>query len=175
MENAKDKFAALFALAQPGLQRFVRSSVYSAHEAEDIIQEVAIVIWDKFNEYKPGTSFQAWAIQIAKYKILHLRRAHARNKVLLNETLMDQAAQFYAEASYEEVELRQDALEECLSKLPEKHRHMMSLRYQKDHSCINIAKLLQRKVGQVRTQLSRVRGALRKCIEGKLTEEASIG
>lgn len=172
-DKSKTQFAALFAMAQPGLQRFIRSSIYSAHEAEDIMQEVAVVIWDKFEEYEPGTSFQAWAIQIAKYKILHLRRSYARNKVILSETLLDQAANFFVDSSYEETEIRQEALEECLRNLPEKHRTIMSMRYQKEESCINIANALNRKVGQVRTQLSRIRSSLRDCVENKLTSEAT--
>jgi DNA-directed RNA polymerase specialized sigma24 family protein len=36
---------------------YIRSQVLSAHDADDIFQEVGAVLWKRFDEYRPDTDF----------------------------------------------------------------------------------------------------------------------
>jgi hypothetical protein len=38
-----------------------------AAEADDIFQETAATIWEKFSEYEQGTDFKNWALTIARF------------------------------------------------------------------------------------------------------------
>ena len=43
------------------LHSFVFAIARDPHLTEDILQEVSVVLWSKFSEFKPGTDFGAWA------------------------------------------------------------------------------------------------------------------
>ena len=36
------------------------------------------MLWEKFDEFVPGTNFVGWAIRIAKNKAMHLQRSRKR-------------------------------------------------------------------------------------------------
>ncbi|MFZ5830814.1 MAG: sigma factor, partial [Planctomycetota bacterium] len=50
---------------QSRLRAFVRCLVVRSSDVEDILQDVNAVLWEKADEFQPGTDFWAWAIQIA--------------------------------------------------------------------------------------------------------------
>ncbi|MBN1910394.1 MAG: hypothetical protein JW818_11685 [Pirellulales bacterium] len=43
-------------------------------DADEIYQEVGMTLWEKFDQFTPGTSFQAWARQVALYKVRNFQR-----------------------------------------------------------------------------------------------------
>ena len=48
--------------AQPSVGRFIRSFVRDRGEAEDILQQVALVIVDRYDTYDPDRPFLGWAL-----------------------------------------------------------------------------------------------------------------
>jgi RNA polymerase sigma-70 factor (ECF subfamily) len=60
-------------------------------EADDIVQEAALVALQKRSEFTPGTSFGAWMAQIVRLTALnHLKKQNRRNTVVSDPTKMDQ-------------------------------------------------------------------------------------
>ena len=60
-------------------------------EADDIVQEAALVAFQKRSEFTPGTSFGAWMAQIVRLTALnHLKKQNRRNTVVSDPTKMDQ-------------------------------------------------------------------------------------
>ena len=60
-------------------------------EADDIVQEAALVALQKRSEFTPGTSFGAWMAQIVRLTALnHLKKQSRRNTVVSDPTKMDQ-------------------------------------------------------------------------------------
>ncbi len=59
---------------QSRLRAFVRCLLVRPSDVDDILQEINSVLWQKANEFQPGSDFWAWASQIARFEALnHLR------------------------------------------------------------------------------------------------------
>jgi RNA polymerase sigma-70 factor, ECF subfamily len=60
-------------------------------EADDIVQEAALVALQKRAEFTPGTNFGAWMAQIVRLTALnHLKKLNRRNTVVSDPAKMDQ-------------------------------------------------------------------------------------
>jgi RNA polymerase sigma factor (sigma-70 family) len=68
-------------LIRPSLLAYCRSRVYDKHKAEDITQDVLLILSKKKNEYIPNKSFFAWAFQICHFQIKAFLTKSKRNKV----------------------------------------------------------------------------------------------
>jgi len=134
--------------------------------AEEVLQEIAVVICDQWADFKPGTNFQAWAIRIARNKIYTLTRSSRRLILLSPEAMegIERAAAAESRPGWLE------AVQNCMEALEERARTLLSLRYQKGLSGQEIARKLQMPVTAVHMALSRARASLGRCVEGRLAE-----
>jgi len=170
MESSKktDEFLRLFAAAQPGVYGYIRTLLPTNREdADEVLQETSVVLWEKFEEFEPDTNFVAWACRIAYYKFHHqqskLPLAFSRelNDLVSQESL----SRIDAEDS------RWQTLEECLEKLKLKDRELLSLRYRQDGTAKAAAEAIGRSVESVRNSLIRIRLALLQCVRRTLAAE----
>ena len=173
MSRRHDEFLALFASAQPALQRFIAAHLPDLHEVEDVLQEVAICLWKNYADYAQGTPFRLWAIRVAQYKVLHARRAHARRRLVLTPALADRAAERYAALDFETAEARRRALDRCIDQLPAPQREILLARYRRNRSCVRIARESGRDENHVRILLFRIRDVLRRCLSRSLGSAAA--
>lgn len=167
-KSEQESFLKLFASAQPALQHFLAAHLPDLHEVDDLMQEVAVCLWKKYSQFIPGTSFKAWAIRVAQFEVLHARRAHARHPELRLTQLTEDAAARFADLDVGTIEARRRALDRCLKQLPAPQRELILARYHSERSGRDLAGEWGRKENAVWVQLSRIRGALRLCVEGTL-------
>ena len=78
-----------------------------------------MVVCEKFEQFKEGTDFVAWACQIAYWEVRRARQKFARAKVVFDQEVVDAVAHTAAEM-IPEVSARHEALAQCLQKL---HAH----------------------------------------------------
>ena len=64
--NRHREFLRAFTTNEPAVRAFVRRLVPSRTDADDILQEVSIVLWEKFDEFDRSGSFKSWACGIAR-------------------------------------------------------------------------------------------------------------
>lgn len=172
-EEPKDNytlFVAQFAQSEQALRTFARSLVPTWHDADEIVQETALVAWQKFDQFEMGTSFLKWICVIARFKALAYRRKFARERVSFNSALME----LMADEAIEESDLRRreyDALERCLKTLPENQKKWVTLAHTPGVSSLEMAKELGIKPGAFYMRLNRIRNALMLCIGQRLKEE----
>jgi len=150
------------------LAAYVYSLVPRAADAEDILQEVKVTMWKHFGKFQPDSNFRAWARTIATNQILNYRRAEHRrpNAELDEEFISAVAAEIDRRA--EVLDRRSEALRECLQKLPEAHRKLITWRYYEDCGIEEIASKSERTVEAAYRLLSRVRGVLNECVSRQL-------
>ncbi|MEZ5948397.1 MAG: sigma-70 family RNA polymerase sigma factor [Planctomycetaceae bacterium] len=77
------------ARCQPRLRAFVRCLLVRQCDVDDLLQEVNAVLWEKAEEFQPGTDFWAWASQIARFKALNLIRKHARERLVFDPEIVE--------------------------------------------------------------------------------------
>lgn len=163
------KVQQLFVRHQTQLKAFVVALSPGFARADDVLQEVFLTITAKAHEFELDSSFLAWARAIARFKLLEARRA-SDHQLLSPEVLDSLVASCPDGWAGEE---RLDALTVCIGELAPKTREIVQLRYQREHSPTEIARLLDRTVNSVNVALSKARVALRECMERRLSGEGA--
>jgi len=166
MEN-HEQFTRAWTEAQPIVSGYLNAVVPDFQEAEDLLQDVAVILLRKFPEYDAQRPFVAWAIGIAKREVLMARRQHARNFLSYHADLLERISETYEELA-PELEARSRALRDCLRAIKGRASELLRLRYEESLKPNAIAARLGLAVIAVRVMLSRTRAALRDCIERKL-------
>jgi RNA polymerase sigma factor (sigma-70 family) len=77
------------------LHSFVYALLRDPHLTEDILQEVAVVLWSKYSEFRPGTDFGAWARSVAYREVLSARRSEARARRYMDDACVQQILAAY--------------------------------------------------------------------------------
>ena len=166
MDN-HEQFTRRWTEAQPIVAGYINAVVPDFQEAEDLLQDVAVILLRKFTEYDPQRPFVAWAIGIAKREVLVARRRHARGFLSYQADLLERISEAYEELA-PEFEDRSRALRECLRTVRGRAGELLRLRYEESLKPNAIAARVGMAVVAVRVMLSRTRAALRECIERKL-------
>ena len=166
--NAKMRdFTRLWLENQHVVAGYIYLSIRDFHHAEDVIQETAQSAVDSFDGYDPARPFAAWAIAIAKQRIVdHLRKQGKRQPAISSEAI-DALGEAYVTVA-EEADERLAALRECIAKLTGRHREAVELRYGKGYAPEQIASRLGIKVNAVNALVFRARKALSVCIDNTM-------
>ncbi|MBM4155842.1 MAG: sigma-70 family RNA polymerase sigma factor [Lentisphaerae bacterium] len=162
-------FLSHFLRHQDDIRAVIASMVRDRTACDDVFQEVALVLWRKFDEFDATRSFGAWARGIAVRKVLQSFDKTRRTPVpFAPETIDAILAAFDAEEP--DGSPRDAALVTCIGKLPEKSRSLVALRYDEGLSLDAIARRIASTLDAVNKALSRIRSALRDCIEREVAE-----
>ncbi|HZE98451.1 MAG TPA: sigma-70 family RNA polymerase sigma factor [Planctomycetota bacterium] len=150
---------------------FLMGLTKDPQKAEDLFQNTYLVICEKWDQYKPGTNFMAWARQIARFEFLASVDPSRRRFLTAEMEILEQALQA-AERDEDAPSLRRDALRRCLEQLPDaRGRRVLELRYAQGLSGERVAREADLSLNALYTLLSRVRRALQDCIERRLRVE----
>ena len=152
---------------RPSLHSFILSVVSDFLFSEEVFQEVAVVVCERWEDFQPGTNFGAWTRRIARNKIYSMSRAAGR-AVLLDSEAIDRIERVYQE---EDVQDRLGALRKCLDLLGERPRKILLLRYEAGLSGDGIARRMKTTADAVHKILSRVRAELAACIDRRFAQE----
>jgi len=158
-----ERFVRLFAEFEPQVRAFVRAGLPSVHDANEVMQEVSVVAWRKFASLENNEGFGRWLCVIARFEILKYRRTKARDRLVLDDELLETIA----EEGQEELVCRASEirnLQTCIEKLPEKHRHLVVQAYTQGQSKKALAAEIGKSQEAMYQLLSRLRLALMNCI-----------
>lgn len=162
----KRNLATSWTRVSPTLAAFVRSKITSLHDAEDVIQEVAIAFADSFERSYNKTPLIPWVLGIARHKVADYYRAKGSTPIQFDdETLKHVVAAF--DDIQDEMETIRNALDECMAKLQERPRHMVTMRYLRDMTVVDISERFGMSCNAVYVMLHRIRESLAKCIQHK--------
>jgi RNA polymerase sigma-70 factor (ECF subfamily) len=166
-DGVRNQVVSEIARHQSRLRAFVRCLLVRASDVDDLLQDVNVVLWEKADEFQPGTDFWAWASQIARFKVLNHVRKLERERLVFDAELLNKLADI-ASLRVRDVDRRREALDHCLKELPPPQRQLIDLRYASGQSVESIAESIGRPAGSIRQTLYRIRRALQACIEGRL-------
>jgi len=172
-ESSKvERFAQLLATCQRQVFLYAMSLLHNAANAEEVLQETNLVLWRKFDQYQPGTDFGRWASSIAHYEVLKQREKKLRHERLFSDDFIESLA---ADAPQRAglLEARRQALLECLAKLSQADRQLVTCRYQPEANTRQLAEAVGRSVQGTRRALHRIRTALAACVERTLAREGA--
>jgi len=159
------EFVRLLATHERRLNYYVLALVPHWADAEDVIQQTKLRLWEQFPSYDPTKDFGAWACTIAHYEILSLRTRAGRARVEFSQQFIERVAEAIPRA-IEERDGRLNKLRACLQKLTDWQRDLLQRCCVADDSVTQVARELNRKVDSTRKALLRIRHRLYRCMEG---------
>jgi RNA polymerase sigma-70 factor, ECF subfamily len=140
------------------------------HEAEDIAQEAFIRAFVNIQSYNINLKFSTWLYRIATNLCIDRIRKKKPDYYLDAEVAGTDGLTMYSqipsktslpEDDVESLEL-QDTIQRAISKLPEKYRSVIVLKYIEELSLNEISEILDMPLGTVKTRIHRGRETLRK-------------
>lgn len=156
-------------------------------DAEDLVQEAALQAFKAFHQFEPGTKFKAWFFRIMTnlfyYKYRKKKREpqtveledapdlylYVQTSVLgLHSGNLDPAESILGKLGEEHVR-------DAISALPEEFRVVAALYFVEDFSYEEIALVLNKPVGTVRSRLHRGRKMLQKALWQVAEDEGIVG
>ena len=169
-DDIHEQFLTLFAANEAAIRACVRRLVPTRHDAADVMQDVALVLWRKFEQLDNPKSFRQWAFGIAKYEVLAWLRDRARSRLVLAEDVLQVVAHESARGD-ERLSAQRDALENCLEKLPTQQRTMILAAYAPDVAIQEVAGQNGRTIAAFYQWLHRMRLRLLDCTRQVLQAE----
>jgi RNA polymerase sigma-70 factor (ECF subfamily) len=162
---------------------YIRTMLGNSADAEDVLQETSMIMWDKFGEFdreknrdptqdgKPRNDFIAWSFKIAYFTAQNFRRKQGRSKVVFSNSLFDVVAE-KTSAMMPQLDRRHELLNGCIEKLPDSDRQLLRMRYELDASIESTAEKSGRTIQAIYKALSRMRATLFECVNRGLSLEA---
>ncbi len=167
------EFVKLLTDHQSVIRGCVIMQLPGAPDVDDVIQKTNQVLWSKRHDFELGTSFQAWALTVARFQVLaHRQSLKRRNWITLEEDVAERIADdFEALPEADFVKRRHDALRKCVDLARPEDRELLMERYWRKTRLQDFAVTHGRSLSGVRVQLFRIRAALKSCIEKRLATE----
>lgn len=182
--RAAADFEALLAAVVDAAYGYAFRLAHDRSDAEDLVQEAALLAFRGFGSFEPGSNFKAWFFKILTncYRSKY-RRDRRRPTVDLDDT-----PDLYLYARAGEVgfptdgpdpaaalldKLGTEQVVVALEQLPDEYRIVCTLYFMQDFSYEEIARALECPVGTVRSRLHRGRKMLQKTL-WRVAEEAGV-
>jgi RNA polymerase sigma-70 factor (ECF subfamily) len=164
----RDEFARLFAGSDRWLYGYLMALLGNAADAEEVFQDVCVVLWREYEVFDLTSDFRKWVSVIAKHRVMQFRASKGRQASQLSDT----AIRLIADEAVERfplLEERRLALHRCLEELSDSDRTLVSVCYSElNRSFKRAAEQLGMSVNTVYKALQRVRKALRACVEHRV-------
>ena len=164
------QLAVHWARAEPFVRVYIASAIGQHHLIDDIVQEVATIVTEKFEDYDPQQEFSRWALGIARNRIAKSIRTKVRDRHVFSSEMISDLAGVVSEM-HPQVDARKSALKHCLDALTGRSRRIIEMRYQWGRQVQKIALELGMSRVAVSGVLLRSRKALGQCIEMRLKQE----
>lgn len=165
---AQQRFLSLFLRSEREIFRYVAALVPNVADAEDIVQQTAMALWEKFDAYDPAQPFTPWACRFALNKARQWIERRQRWQMLLERGLAEELAQRRQELQ-PELERRLKHLEACVGKLPPAQRSLIEGYYYERNDIDALARRSGRTVAATYKLLQRVRHLLQLCMSARQT------
>ena len=133
-------------------------------DADDIVQQTAIALWEKFDSYDQDRPFTPWACRFALNKARQWIARRQRWQALLANGLAEELV-LRREELQPKLESRLKHLEGCLRKLPEAQSSIVEGYYFRRDGIENLAENSNRSVAATYKMLQRIRQTLQVCID----------
>lgn len=165
------QFVDFLSSNQARLRAYAISMVRSPVDADDLLQNACLTLWDKRKQYDADREFFPWACGFVLIEILRHRRKKATDKLMFDENLVNTLSTEYI-ANSDDYDMRRESMHKCLGKLDVNDRGLLEDRY-----CMNVKpKEISERRGKplptIYGSLSRIRRALHRCIEAKLAQQS---
>jgi RNA polymerase sigma-70 factor, ECF subfamily len=172
-------FGTLVDRYQGRLLSFVNRTIGDRERAEDLVQEVFIRVFRHLHRFDQTKKFSTWIYTIASNLAKNELRNRSRNPLVFFQTIKRNWEADHRPLQFEDTTARpddlyrkrflKDAVEQCVSQLPEHHRVVFVLRELEGKSYEEIAEITGCNLGTVKSRLNRARNSFAQLIGPLIT------
>jgi RNA polymerase sigma-70 factor (ECF subfamily) len=161
----------LYSQHQRWLFVYLTTLVGNPDHAEDLMQEVCVVMWKEHHRFKLGTNFAAWLSVIAYHQVQKYWRQKKQRRKFLNDAMVEQLAERVTE-DFDGLDMRRQMLRECVSKLQPTDQQLLSAVYNDQKMTVReLSRQLERPERALYKSTARIRRLLFECIRRKMLSE----
>ncbi|MHC2065852.1 sigma-70 family RNA polymerase sigma factor [Bremerella sp. T1] len=172
--KSHEEFMRRFLECQRELLRYVMCFVPNSHDARDIVQNTAVALWKKYDEFDPSEPFLPWACRFSLLEVkLYMRREKKWKHFLDDETIASLAIR--RDELSDDLDERRIHLRDCLRHLSGKQRSIVEGYYFNDLTVEQLSKKSGRSVDAIYKALQRVRSVLMDCVTRKQAADMGAG
>jgi RNA polymerase sigma-70 factor (ECF subfamily) len=169
-QSRKHAFMTQFRASRHRIYAFILTYVPHHADAADVLQETALLLWNKFDAFTPGSDFTAWAVAVARNKVLKLQSSRYDNRVRFDSEIVERLTETVLVID-DSIDIRRRILADCVRELPGRDAELIRLRYDKRISTVTIAKLKDRPLQGLYKTMARIHRTLRECVQQNLKRE----
>ena len=162
-----DRFLRLVAEHQAALHNFIRSMLPNREEASEVLQDVMVVLWQKFDS---AEDFKKWAFGVARLETLKFLQSRARDRHVFDDELANRLADDMVSMEQRHFSQR-EALGGCLQKLGDAQRELTFEAYTKGVRMNELAARHGKTPMAIYKLLHRVRQTLLECVRRQIARE----
>jgi|TARA_B100002019_G_scaffold138235_1_gene119126 RNA polymerase sigma factor (sigma-70 family) len=163
--NKEELFYQEIKKIQPKILYFCKSRIFCQSEAEDVAQNVLIILLNKKSEFNPNLNLSGWAFRIAHYQIKLYLTYKKRSKIVYSDQNYDNLSDNSDREKDYQKRIQSLAMEKCIQKLSSSLKPIAELRFNKNFSIKDISKKVNRPKGAVTATLFRAKDFIRKNID----------
>ena len=161
----RELFVSLFEADRNRLYAYIFAYVTNRSGADDIFQETSMLLWEKFDQFQPGTDFSKWANSFAYYQVKTHRHKEKKHPVGLSDSLLESLADSAETADSNEKKWQ--VLHECRSDLPDHTKALYEDFYVKNQKAQDVAEDSGRSIFAIRKAIHKLRKKLFDCVDFK--------
>lgn len=161
-----DIFIHYFSKDRNRIFKFVYYLLPNEADAEDVFQQVSIILWKNFGDFDQDREFYKWACGVAFHAVQNYRRTSKRRGVALADDVLEIVAAEQMNSSSRS-RYRIELLNECIALLKPIDRDLLTKIYHEGTAAQNIAEQMGRAVQTVYNRLNIIRKGLLDCVNRK--------
>lgn len=164
-ERDKTAFAQLFDYFAPRLKSYLRRMNMDEQAAEDLAQEVMIVLWHKSHLFDPAkSSLSTWLFRVARNRRIDLVRRDKTGQLDPDEPMLQPSAETPADTLMD-AEQRDERVRNALAQLPQEQIELVKKAFFLGLSHSQIAEETGVPLGTVKSRIRLAFGRLRRALE----------
>jgi len=161
-KGSMNAFEKLFEQYSQKLYRFALSYLKSGLEAEDLVQEVFLKIWENRTNIKTGTSFQSYLFTIAFNSIRKSFNAKARQDKFRTDLLEFLSHENPSLENHPDFEALLTKLDSLIDQMPERRKEIFMMRKKEGRAVRDIAEKMSISIKTVENQITEAMNHLKK-------------
>ena len=173
LQRSGEYHKAFNAIVESSTERLywhVRRFLCSHDDANDLVQEIFIKIWNALPSFKGDSQIYTWIYRIATNEALNVIRRQRLRSFIEFDSLAERMIQKIDEDPYFNGDTLQRELHKAIQRLPEKQKLVFNLRYFDEMKYEDIAEITGTSVGALKASYHHAYNKIKSELEEKLID-----
>ena len=145
--SKKEAFQQLLRKYQKKVYWQVRRIVINHDDADDVVQNTFIKVWEKLDGFREDSQFYTWIFRIATNEALAFLQKKRADKNISMEEMQEQLSEEMVAGSYFDGNKAERILQQAILSLPEKQRLVFNMKYYEAMKYEDMEEILGTSVG----------------------------